>query len=490
MSKQRVLPGVSAAIYMQDREPEGAGDKLEEEDEWQLYASAGYASSELESEEQELQEDSSEEIWFDGDDLEFEGSTVNWDSPPCPAPLGIAHVIKIGVCDHCLARISGFHSRGSGPASGSSIREDAFLRDAELESKIIQDYCPLCENLFDDVDNIVDRVFETLSNTDFSTMQFGIHLPKDLLQEEDRIRSKYGAAGSYHLKGAIVEAIHERIRDLNKEVDFVKEKPDVMVLVDGLTLRVDVDVRPIFLYGRYRKLSRGIPQTRWPCRACRGRALGCESCGETGLQYIDSVQDLIGEPIREALEAEDTSFHGMGREDIDVRCLGSGRPFVLEVKKPSKRKLPVEDLVELVKGNAPGKVEVDSLSWCTRKKVNEVKQSRSEKTYTIRFRADGLVDNEEAKKSILSLDGQVIDQETPQRVSHRRAAKTRRRKITSIDDVSFEGGEVEITLRCEAGTYVKELVHSDEGRTKPSVQSVLGTDCEVIWLDVLEIHAE
>ena len=54
----------------------------------------------------------------------------------------------------------------------------------------------------------------------------------------------------------------------------------------------------------------------------------------------------------------------------------------------------------------------------------------------------------------------------------------------------MDGDEVELTLRCEAGTYVKELVHSDEGRTTPSVQSVLGTDCEVIWLDVLEIHSE
>ena len=54
--------------------------------------------------------------------------------------------------------------------------------------------------------------------------------------------------------------------------------------------------------------------------------------------------------------------------------------------------------------------------------------------------------------------------------------------------MSFEGDEIELTLRCEAGTYVKELVHSDEGRTKPSVQSVLDADCEVIWLDVLEIH--
>ena len=52
----------------------------------------------------------------------------------------------------------------------------------------------------------------------------------------------------------------------------------------------------------------------------------------------------------------------------------------------------------------------------------------------------------------------------------------------------MDGDEVELTLRCEAGTYVKELVHSDEGRTKPSVQDILGVECEVIWLDVEEIH--
>jgi tRNA pseudouridine synthase 10 len=52
-----------------------------------------------------------------------------------------------------------------------------------------------------------------------------------------------------------------------------------------------------------------------------------------------------------------------------------------------------------------------------------------------------------------------------------------------------EGDEVQFFVRCEAGTYVKELVHSDEGRTVPSVSSVLGDkECTVIWLDVEDIH--
>ncbi|MEE2630012.1 MAG: tRNA pseudouridine(54/55) synthase Pus10 [Candidatus Thermoplasmatota archaeon] len=469
-------------------EPEAGSVEIDEEDEWQLYASAGYAAIEPSFEEEEEEEPSEDEVWFDGDDFVVDGKSINWDAPPCPAPMGIAHVIKLGVCDHCLSRIGG--ARISELPSGSAIRSQAYDRDIGLSSKILQDLCPLCENLFEDVDNIVDRVFESLSGVEFSTMQFGIHLPKDLVQEEDRIRTKYGAPGSNPLKGSIVEEIHNNIRKRERKVDFVKERPDVMVLVDGLTLRVDVDVRPVFLYGRYRKLSREIPQTRWPCRACRGRTEGCESCDGSGLQYIDSVQDLIGEPVKQALDADDTSFHGMGREDIDVRCLGSGRPFVLEIKRPRKRRYPLSDIVKKVNQNGLTKVEVDTLEWCNKSKINKVKQSRSEKSYTIRFKVGEMGKEEDIIRAIQSLSGQTIEQETPKRVSHRRAAKIRKRKLVSIDNVQIEEEEVQVTLRCEAGTYVKELVHSDDGRTNPSVQSAIGSNCEVIWLDVEEIHAE
>ena len=60
----------------------------------------------------------------------------------------------------------------------------------------------------------------------------------------------------------------------------------------------------------------------------------------------------------------------------------------------------------------------------------------------------------------------------------------------SIDNVVVEATEVQFSVRCEAGTYVKELVHSDEGRTIPSVTSIIGAPCEVIWLDVEDVHAD
>ena len=462
-----------------------------EDDSWALYADASYGNSIIESEETNDSNSEKEEEWFDGDDFEFEGSTINWDAPPCPAPLGIEHIIRIGCCDFCVQRLAGRRTNSKGEEGGKEIRKEAFQNNPELESSLKNELCPMCEDLFGDIDNIVTRIIDEIGQVEHSTIQLGIHLPKDLVDEEDKIRSRHGSPGSAPLKPSFVRAIQEKLSIKVNNVSFVKERPDLMILVDGLTLKVDVDVRPVFLYGRYRKLIRELPQTRWPCRACRGRSGGCESCNNTGLQYLESVQDLIGEPIRLALAAEDTSFHGMGREDIDVRCLGNGRPFVLEIKKPGTRQVDLEEIQNIVNQTAKEKVEINSLRWSNRSEVVKVKESRSEKSYTIRFRVADIPNQETVIESISSLSGVTLAQETPQRVSHRRAAKTRKRKVIQLSDIVVEEDEVQFFVRCEAGTYVKELVHSDEGRTIPSVSSVLGDkECTVIWLDVEDIHYE
>lgn len=480
-------PRFTAVIVMSEESHEDDID----DDSWALYADAGYGVSEVESDERVESETTETEEWFDGDDFEFEGTTINWDAPPCPAPLGIEHIIRIGCCDFCVQRLAGRRTVAKGEEGGKEIRKEAFQNNPDLESSLKHELCPMCEDLFDDVENIVKRIISKIGEVEHTTIQLGVHLPKDLVEEEENIRSRHGSPGSSPLKPSFVKEIQEKLSLQVNDISFVKERPDLMILVDGLTLNVEVDIRPVFVYGRYRKLVRELPQTRWPCRACRGREGGCESCNNTGLQYLESVQDLIGEPIRIALLAEDTSFHGMGREDIDVRCLGQGRPFVIEIKKPGTRIINLEEIQDIVNENAKGKVEINSLRWSNRSEVVKVKESRSEKSYTIRFRVDEIPDQETVIEAISSLSGVELAQETPQRVSHRRAAKVRKRKVIQLSDIVIEDDEVQFFVRCEAGTYVKELVHSDEGRTVPSVSSVLGDkECTVIWLDVEEIHYE
>ena len=184
----------------------------------------------------------------------------------------------------------------------------------------------------------------------------------------------------------------------------------------------------------------------------------------------------------------------MGREDIDVRCLGNGRPTVIEMKKPKKRNIDYEKATEIVNKNANGLIEIEKFRISSKSEVVRIKDTPAEKTYRIRFKIldeldDGL-DSENIISKLTELSGVVLEQRTPNRVSHRRADKIRRRKVVTLEDIGVEENEIEVTIRAESGTYIKELVTSDEGRTVPSISSLLGSACEVMWLDVLEIHAD
>ena len=44
---------------------------------------------------------------------------------------------------------------------------------------------------------------------------------------------------------------------------------------------------------------------------------------------------------------------------------------------------------------------------------------------------------------------------------------------------------LQLDLCTQAGTYVKEFVHSDFGRTHPSVGSLLGCEADIMQLDVM-----
>jgi tRNA pseudouridine synthase 10 len=80
-----------------------------------------------------------------------------------------------------------------------------------------------------------------------------------------------------------------------------------------------------------------------------------------------------------------------------------------------------------------------------------------------------------------------ITQQTPTRVSHRRADLAREREIKDLVLEELDDQIATLRVRTESGTYVKELVHGDSGRTVPSLAGKLGIACTVEELDVIEI---
>ena len=578
---------------MAGNEPDTDDAVDDDEEDWMKYANAGFGETDysLWDDVEPLEEDEAHQ-----QEVAMQLGTHVEEIPRAPRPAGHKHLVRQGTCDACLGRVGGKRTYGQSlEDAGRGVRASVVERDSHLaNAREEEPLCPFCENLFEEVDLLADIIFEAIEPYDVKRLQLGARVPKDQVEQEEKLRKRLGAGGSDALKPSLVEEIGKRLKDRLEGVTLVNDKPDVLALIDVLTLTVELDIRAVYVYGRYRKLERGIPQTRWPCRACKGR--GCESCNQTGLQYEKSVQDLVGNPMLEIFQGTEHAFHGMGREDIDVRCLGRGRPFVLEIKEPRKRSFNAEKLAEIINEAAEGSVEVSAIRPSTRSEVVRIKDTPAEKSYTIRFtiepmneaeyavltapvdmtkedvqdrskkrrrqrrgdknadrtkplettievpatgpseaelkamkkpelvalaEANGLKktgkkdelierivaasppapktfdlpDDETILKIVESLNGLKLAQRTPARVAHRRSDLIRKRTVFEAHSPFIEVNEngereIEFTLRCESGTYVKETVHGDNGRTQPSVSALIKAKCNVLWLDVGDIHAD
>jgi tRNA pseudouridine synthase 10 len=118
--------------------------------------------------------------------------------------------------------------------------------------------------------------------------------------------------------------------------------------------------------------------------------------------------------------------------------------------------------------------------------VVAVKEASPEKSYRVTVAGD--VPVEKVNEALGVAAARAIAQRTPKRVAHRRSDLVRTRRIVAARLVEAAGGRFTLELRAEAGTYIKEWVEGDGGRTEPSLAGLLGMPLKVESLDVLEIH--
>ncbi len=243
----------------------------------------------------------------------------------------------------------------------------------------------------------------------------------------------------------------------------------------------------VYLESRYRKLVRGLPQTTLFCPKCKDnprKRTGCPTCAGRGRLADDSVGDIVSRVLRRVFQARDGKFHGAGREDVDVLMLGRGRPFVFEVVGAKVADVDLTAALADIHAAACGRIELAPFVPCDRDRVVFWKAVELEKTYRARVALAGRPPVEPA-----SLVGRTIaiEQRTPQRVVHRRGDTVRARWVEVRAAEAVSESTFDLDLRCAHGTYVKEWVSGDAGRTAPSLASLLqvGAVCEL--LDVLDV---
>jgi tRNA pseudouridine synthase 10 len=342
--------------------------------------------------------------------------------------------------------------------------------------------CPFCGTVFEQLPKLSALVQELIANYDYDSFLVGAHVDRSLTQAEELLWEAIGAEHGEALKKELVRAIGMQLEQkTGKRVDF--KNPDINALADFTTGKVAITSNSLYLYGQYRKLAR-MPQTTWWCLPCGGH--GCAGCGFRGKLFDESVEEYVSAPIVKATGGKGEKFHGSGREDMDARMLGH-RPFVLEIESPIRRHVDFAALEKEINAAAQGKVEVTSLRLSSKEEMRFLKAVKNEKTYEAIVECEQAFDPAALLKAERDLNGAEIAQQTPERVAQRRADMTRKRKVLSIKLEAIGPTSIRAAIRAEAGTYIKELVSGDDGRTKPSLADYVGK-CKVKELNVLEVH--
>lgn len=393
----------------------------------------------------------------------------------------IEGIAEIGLCDHCLGRMFGKCGTGmTNDVRGRMMRE---ALSAEGKNMPVPDVCGLCENVFDLMDRFADAVADKVNDVGSDNFLVGSRVEPEISDKEKEIWERFGLENAEPIKTELNREIGKlALPKINRPVEF--KNPQVVACIDTRFADVTLDIAPIFIAGRYNKYSREIPQTIWPCRVCKGK--GCPRCNNTGKMYQTSVQEIIGDIALEMSDGEEHFFHGMGREDIDACMLGEGRPFVLEISKPRIRDIDLDELER--RANETDLAGYNGLHFVPRSAVQEYKCADPDKTYKVRVKADGKVNKERVVEVALSFKNIHIDQRTPHRVEHRRADLVRKREIRWVEAEMVGDDEFDLTLNTESGTYVKEFVSGDDGRTTPNFSDAIGTKCVVETLDVIAIN--
>ena len=384
------------------------------------------------------------------------------------------------ICKHCLGR------KLSKTIEGTNNIERADKVCEELDINLDDVDCVICDNIFNKLDDdLYDKIDAKINQlgVEFDTFLVGSQIPKEIQKRDEELSEKFNL-GVETLKKEVNRLIGLGIWEkYDKDAEF--ERQDIVFNIDLVgEPKVKIQINPLYIEGKYNKYKRGIPQTKWPCTKCKGR--GCEECNFTGKQYPESVEELISEHFLKLTKGREAKFHGAGREDIDVLMLGSGRPFVLEIKEPRIRNLDLAEIEEKINEINEGKTAYHGLKLCERPRKAEIKQSSPDtyKVYNAIVKCDEAFD-EDKLDELLELD--EIQQQTPLRVLRRRTDMVRIKHVLDLSYEIIDDRTFSMKIKTEGGLYIKELISGDEGRSQPNVSEILGVNAICEQLDVIEV---
>ena len=293
------------------------------------------------------------------------------------------------------------------------------------------------------------------------------HLNRNItLNPNDKQKTNIGLKPILDMPGSLIIAVFQKFDLLN-----IASRLDPKV---GIEKKLILFKEPLYLKGNYNKFSREIGQSPWEINGERV----CPSSVEEEMKFI----------IIKKYEADDLKFNAGGREDRDVRMLGGGRPFMVEIINPKKNMGKEVKKIEEEINNNSKYIKINSLEVCNKDYTEFIKKAEINKmkVYSCFVWVQKELKDEDINK-LNSIKNLEVNQKTPLRVLHRRSLMDRKKIIYEMKAEKISEHFMILDVISSAGTYIKEFVHSDLMRTEPSVKSLLDCDVDILQLDVRDL---
>jgi len=363
------------------------------------------------------------------------------------------------LCDNCLGRFFVSSTNlSSGRRLGNKIRNSINFRIATK--------CYICKNLFSNIDLYVKMMQNLSMEYEFSTFTVGAILKQSIIERDDKLRSRFHLRGVDGIKTDVTKELGKKfIRKTKKRIDHLL--PDATFTINFKTEQCNVKTKPIFLYGKYIKDKRGLPQKEGSCQDCKGK--GCIFCNNHGIVSFDSVEGKISKFLYEKFEIEQIKFTWIGGEDKTSLVMGNGRLFFAKLLSPKKRN------VRLAKTSNLDEIMIHAL-----RKIDHIPNGsiRIKSKIKMLVLAKNDISSNKLKrlKQLVTIPIEITDSNNKQ---HKRIIHKLKYKKNSLQSFTVE-------IEADGGIPIKRFV--DGFNIIPSISSILGIQCSCEKFDINQIY--
>ena len=362
---------------------------------------------------------------------------------------------KYNLCDYCLGRLFTKQLR----LSSNKILGKKLKNGRESNHS-----CYICKNLFDNLDHFLKLMLDSSFDYKFRTFSIGTIIKPSIVDRDDALKSEFKLKGIDGIKSDITKELVKLFSKKTKKITNYID-PEIIFTVNLKESSCNLYSKPIVISGRYTKSKRGYSQKQKSCDNCSGK--GCRTCNFHGISEFNSVEGVISKLIFKKFGGTTTKFTWIGGEDKSSLVLGSGRPFIVKLQNPLKRKIKLSDYAS------------DFISIFNLKIIDDSPKTplKFSSLATIKISTDSKFDAENLKKLKNLKNSPIIVSE--------KSGKSYEKKIFDINYKKTSDQIILVKIRVEGGLPIKRFVIGND--VTPNISETIGTHCIPEEFDFLEI---